>query len=79
MGESLTGDGDFEDGAVSEVCVLVIALLGGPVEDVQCKVHVGLGPQGCVHVDWGEPGFEVVYPCFELFVEWDTNYFRVRV
>lgn len=46
MGEALTGDGDLEDGVVGEVCVLVIALLGGPAEDVQCKVDVGLGPQG---------------------------------
>lgn len=68
MAEALAFDGDMDDGEVGEVGVLVAALLGGPAEDVECEVRVGLGFEGGVDVGRGEAGFEVVEPGVELFI-----------
>lgn len=69
MAEPPAGGGDLDDGEVGEGGVLVVALLGGPPENVEGEIGVGLGSEGLVDVGWGEAGFEVVEPCVELFLE----------
>ncbi|GER54558.1 ribonucleoside-diphosphate reductase large subunit [Striga asiatica] len=47
---TLAGNRDLDHCEVGGVVVLVMALLGGPPEDVEGEVRVGLGPQGVLDV-----------------------------
>lgn len=50
--------------------MLIAALLGRPSENVKGEVRVGLGSEGFVHVGGSKPGFEILDPCLELFLQW---------
>lgn len=54
--------------------VLVITLLRRPTEDVESEIRVGLGPDGCIDIGWGETRLEVLGPSFELGFEWGSSW-----
>lgn len=66
-------DEDLDHGEVGGVAVLVVALLGGPPENVEGEIGVRLGLEGLVDVGWAEAGFEFVDPCFELLLQWGSG------
>lgn len=61
-GEALAGGGNVDDGEVGGGVVAVAALLGGPAEEVEGEVGVGLGAEGGDHVGGGEAWAEVGNP-----------------
>lgn len=73
MAVAAAGDGDLDHGEVGGVVVLVAPLLGGPPENVEGQVSVGLSSESLVHVRLGEPRFEEFDPCFELLLLWGSG------